>query len=166
MKIRFINRIITGIFCFVFLAGGVLAQQKDFGGTWKLDKANSSGLPDGMNQEMTVSHAGDVIKIETKVITDKGEQVISDTYNLDGKEVDFEPKFPGEAEAAGKRLGKWTGNGFEVIEKAVVDTPQGKVSLEMKRLWQISEDGKTIVIVIEAKSPQGEQIVKRTFIKM
>lgn len=154
------------MFCAALIfALGVSAQQKDFSGKWKLDEANSTGLPPGMKQEMTVLQDGNTIKIETKIITNKGEQVVPDAYSLDGKETDYDSKFPGVVEGTGKRISKWTEKGFEVVEKTDVNTPQGKATIEMKRTWEMSADGKTLVIEIEAKGPQGEQTIKRTFIK-
>ena len=132
---------------------------------WKFDAAKSEGLPPGMSQEMIVRRTGDEIKIETKVITDHGEQTVPDSYTLNGEETDFEPKFAGGGKGKGKRTAQRTENGFEVVEKSSVDTPEGAVTIEMKRKWQLLADGKSLVIELNIKGPQGEQKTKRIFIK-
>ncbi|HKR14373.1 MAG TPA: amidohydrolase family protein, partial [Pyrinomonadaceae bacterium] len=75
----------------------------DFSGAWALDKANSEGLPPGMDQLMTVTQTGDKLSLETKLITEQGEQVVADSYMLDGKEAEFTPKGPGGLTGKGKR---------------------------------------------------------------
>lgn len=137
----------------------------DFSGTWTLDKANSEGLPPGMDQVMTVVQTGDKLSLETKLISEEGEQVVADSYTLDGKETDFTPKTPGGQSGKGKRTAKWTADGIEVIESSTFDGPQGPVNVQMQRKWTLSADGKTLKIEIVAEGPQGKQQIKRTFIK-
>jgi hypothetical protein len=76
-------------------------------GTWMLDKSRGEGLPPGMDQTMTVVHTGDKLSLETKLITPEGEQVVADSYMLDGKEAEFTPKTPGGQAGKGKRTAKW-----------------------------------------------------------
>lgn len=165
MKNRFFITTFAGILCLAIFAVAA-AQDKNFSGTWRLEAAKSEGLPPGMNQEMKVSQNGDEVKIETKVITEKGEQTVPDSYNLNNQAMDFEPTFPGGVKGKGKRTAKRTENGFEVVEKSSVDTPEGAVTIEMKRKWQLAADGKSLIIEMEVKGPQGEQKTKRTFIKV
>lgn len=101
----------------------VATAKVDFSGTWTLDKSNSEGLPPGMDQIMTVVQTGDKLSLETKLITEQGEQVVPDSYMLDGKEVDFTPKTPGGQSGKGKRTAKWgaDGNSIEVSENATFD---------------------------------------------
>lgn len=163
---KFYTGIVVFVFCLSFLTIGAMAQKEEFSGKWKLDAAKSVGLPPGMNQEMTVTQTGDAIKIETKLITDQGDQIVPDAYTLNGKETDFEPVFPGGAKGSGKRTATRTENGFEVVEKSSVDTPEGAITLEIKRNWQLASDGKSLVIEMTVKGPQGEQRSKRTFKKI
>ena len=139
----------------------------DFSGTWTLDKSNSEGLPPGMDQIMTVTQTGDTLSLQTKLITDEGEQVVPDSYTLDGTEREFTPKTPGGQSGKGKRTAKWTadGRGIEVTETSTFDGPDGPVNVQFKRTWALSEDGKTLKIEIIAEGPQGKQQVKRTFVK-
>jgi hypothetical protein len=147
------------------LCVAVASAKADFSGTWILDKSNSEGLPPGMDQTMTVVHTGDKLLLETKLITQEGERVVSDIYMLDGKEAEFTPKAPNGQSGKGKRTAKWAadGNGIEVNENSTFDGPEGSVNVQMTRAWSLSADGKTLKIDITADGPQGKQTVKRTF---
>ena len=144
-----------------------VAAKADFSGTWILDKSNSEGLPPGMDQTMTVVHTGDKVLLETKLITQQGERVVSDMYMLDGKEADFTPKTPDGQSGKGKRTAKWSadGNGIEVKENSTFEAPDGDVAVQMTRIWALSADGKTLKIDITAEGPNGKQQIKRTFTK-
>ena len=140
----------------------------DFSGVWKLDAAKSNGLPPGMDQTMTVTQADDTIKIETLVKGGpQGDQTVADSYILNDKEVDFKPA--SQPNAKGKRTAKWNADstGIEVSEKAELEAPDGSgtATVEVTRKWSLSTDGKTLTIEVKAKTPQGEQEIKRVFNK-
>jgi imidazolonepropionase-like amidohydrolase len=139
----------------------------DFNGTWALDKGNSEGLPPGIDQLMTVVQNGDKLSLETKLITEQGEQVVPDNYVLDGKEVEFTPKGPGGLTGKGKRTAKWgaDANSLEVSETATFDTPEGTATFQTTRKWVLSPDGKTLKIDMTIDGPNGRQQLKRTFIR-
>jgi len=145
--------------------GSAASAKVDFSGTWTLDKTKSEGLPPGMDQLMTVVQTGDKLTLETKLIAEQGEQVVSDNYVLDGKEVDFTPKGGGGQSGKGKRTAKWGANGLEVSEKATFETPDGAVTIQTTRNWTLSPDGKTLKIDMTIDGPNGQQVLKRTFIK-
>lgn len=154
------------IVALVITLGLVVASAKaDFSGTWSLDKSKSEGLPPGMDQTMTVVHTGDKLLLETKLITQEGERVVSDMYMLDGKEAEFTPKAPNGQSGKGKRTAKWSadGNGIEVNENSTFDGPEGSVNVQMTRTWSLSADGKTLKIDLAVDGPNGKQIIKRTF---
>jgi hypothetical protein len=54
---------------------------------------------------------------------------------------------------------------YEVNEEATFDTPDGKVSVTMRRKWTLSADGKTLVIELNHTGPNGTISSKRTFNK-
>ena len=143
------------------------SAKADFSGTWTLDKSNSEGLPPGMDQLMTVVQTGDKLSLETKLTTEQGEQVVTDSYILDGKEVEFTPKTPGGQSGKGKRTAKWgaDGNSIDVSEQASFDTPEGTVAIQATRKWMLSSDGKTLKIEMAIDGPNGKQLIKRTFIR-
>ena len=151
----------------VAICMAVASAKADFSGTWILDKTNSEGLPPGMDQTMTVVQTGDKLSLETKVITQQGEQAVSDSYMVDGKEVEFTPKAPGGQSGKGMRTAKWTadGNGIEIKENSTFDGPDGPVNVQLTRTWTLAADGKTLKIDINAEGPNGKQAVKRTFTK-
>ena len=148
-------------------AGAVaLAAKADFSGTWVMDAGRSEGIPPEMEQVMTVKQAGDTLDVETKVVTDQGDQTLAATYILDGKEAPYAMKRM-NAEGKGRRTAKWTadGSGFEITEEEKLDSPNGEVTLSFKRKWAMLADGKTLTIEIEANGPNGPQHTKRTFVK-
>lgn len=149
----------------IALCMSMASAKADFSGTWTLDKSNSEGLPPGMDQTMTVVQTGDKLSLETKLITEQGEQVVSDSYMLDGKEAEFTPKTPNGQAGKGKRTAKWAadGNGIQVNENSTFDGPEGAVNVQMTRIWTLSADGKTLKIDIAAEGPNGKQQIKRTF---
>jgi hypothetical protein len=149
----------------IALCMAVASAKADFSGTWILDKSKSEGLPPGMDQTMTVVHNGDKLSLETKLVTEQEEQVVADSYTLDGKEAEFSPKTPNGQAGKGKRTAKWAadGNGIEVNENSTFDGPEGSVNIQMTRIWTLSADGKTLKIDIAAEGPNGKQQVKRTF---
>ncbi len=164
MKDSFFCIVLAFVFA-LYINAPMMAAQADFSGTWKLDTVKSSGLPPGMEQTMFVTQKGDAVKIETRVKSPNGEQTVPDNYVLDGKETDF--KLPNAPDAKGKRTSKWNagGNGFDVSEKAVVETPDGEATIEATRKWTLAADGKTLTIEMTVKSPNGTQESKRTFVK-
>ena len=145
----------------------VASAKVDFSGTWALDKSASEGLPPGMDQLMTVVQTADKLSLETKLITEQGEQVVPDSYMLDGKEVDFTPRTPGGQSGKGKRIAKWGADGasIEVSEKSTFETPEGTIDVQVTRNWKLSPDGKTLKIDMTVDGPNGKQVLKRTFIK-
>jgi hypothetical protein len=116
---------------------------------------------------MTVVHTGDKLSLETKLINEEGERVVSDSYTLDGKEAEFTPQTPNGPAGKGKRTAKWSadGNGIEVTENSTFDGPEGSVNVQMTRVWTLSADGKTLKIDLTAEGPNGKQQIKRTFVK-
>jgi hypothetical protein len=142
------------------------AAKADFSGSWTMDKSRTEGLPPDVEQTMTIKQTGDTLDIVTKVTADQGDQTVPVTYVLDGKEVEYKTTRQG-LEGKGKRTAKWAGdgNGFEVNEEETLDGPMGTVTVQFARKWTMQEDGKTLVITMDIKGPNGSQTVKRTFVK-
>ena len=148
------------------LSLNIVAAKADFGGTWTMDKSRSEGVPPDMEQTMTVTQTVDTLNVETKVVTDQGDQTVSGTYTLNGQETEYTPR-RGGAEGKGKRKGKWSadGNGFEVTEEEKFDSPNGEVTFQFARKWVMLPDGKSLTIELDVKGPNGPQHSKRTFVK-
>ena len=165
MKLRIAT---ASVITLVFALSVTLASAKaNFSGTWVMDASKSEGIPNSVQQEMTVVQTDDTIKLETRVKTDEGDFAIADSYVVNGKEVDFVPQTPEGPNGKGKRTAKWTadGNGIEVTEQATFDTPDGQITQQMTRKWTLSADGKSLVIELSAKGPQGATNTKRVFTK-
>jgi hypothetical protein len=159
--------VLCGVAAVVLGAGAVArAAKADFSGTWVMDVGRSEGVPPEMEQTMTVKQAGDTLDVETKVVTDQGDQTLAANYVLDGREAEYAPRRMG-AEGKGKRTAKWAadGAGFEVAEEERFDSPNGEVTLQFSRKWTMLADGKTLTIELEVKGPNGPQHSKRTFVR-
>jgi hypothetical protein len=150
----------------LMLSVGLVAAKADFSGTWVMDKSRSEGVPPDMEQTMTVTQSEDTLNVETKVVTDQGDQTITGVYTFNGREMEYTPKRMG-VEGKGKRTAKWAadGNGFEVNEEEKFDAPGGEVTFQFTRKWLLLPDGKTLSIELDVKGLNGPQHSKRTFVK-
>ena len=151
----------------LLLALTILAAspKADFSGTWVMDKTRTEGLPPDIEQTMTVTQKDDRIDVVTKVSGDQGDQTVPVTYVLDGKETEYPANRMGEGK--GKRTASWSadGNGFEVSEEENYDTKNGPTKIQFSRKWTMAPDGKTVVIILDIKGPNGNGTIKRTFVK-
>jgi hypothetical protein len=124
------------------------ATKPDFSGTWTMDRARSFGLPPDMNQTMIVTHKGDQIEIETKLIQPNNERSLKDAYILDGKEHEFTPPAPPNQPAPkGKRTAQWLpgDRGIQVTDVTTTETPKGPVTAQVMRKWTISAQGELVI---------------------
>ena len=156
----------TLLWLVVLLIGSAVASAKaDFSGTWALDKARSEGLPEGIDQTMTVKQAGDRVEVETRMTSPMGDQTLPDIYVLDGKETDFTPPVIGGGGGKGRRTARWTadGNSFESTESATLDGPEGKAEIKGARKWTLAGDGKTLTIEMTLTTSQGDIRTRRIF---
>jgi hypothetical protein len=143
------------------------ATRPDFSGTWTMDRARSFGLPADMNQTMLVSHKGDQIELETKLIQPNNERSIKDTYILDGKEHEFTPPAPpNQPPPKGKRTAMWLpgDRGIQVTDVTTAETPKGPVTTQTVRKWTMSADGE-LVIDMYVDNPNISYEAKRIFKK-
>jgi hypothetical protein len=149
------------------VSADTVTQKPDFSGTWALDNSRSEGLPPGMEQTLKVVQSGDRIDVETKIVSDQGEQTISSSYTLDGKdaEVTLPGPMPGTT-AKGKQTAKWSadGSGFDSEDVGTFDTPYGPATIKTKRIWRLSADGKTLTIELTREGPISVKS-KRVFVK-
>ena len=143
------------------------ATKPDFSGTWTMDRARSFGLPADMNQTMIVSHKGEQIELETKLIQPNNERSIKDAYILDGKEHEFTPQAPPNQPAPkGKRTAMWLpgDKGIQVTDVATTESPKGPVKTQTVRKWTISGQGE-LVVDMYVDNPNISYEAKRIFIK-
>ena len=143
------------------------ATKPDFSGSWTMDRARSFGLPPDMNQTMIVTHKGDQIEIETKLIQPNNERSIKDAYILDGKEHEFTPPAPpNQPVPKGKRTAQWLpgDKGIQVTDVTTTETPKGPVTAQVVRKWTISGQGE-LVIDMYIDNPNSSFETKRIFKK-
>lgn len=162
MKLKFSCSVVV-----VFLSVITVAAVKpDFSGTWVMDKDRSFSNPPGLEQTLTIVHAADQIKLESKQKTTQGERVINEIYTLDGKEADFTP--PGaQPDAIGKRNANWLpdGRGIVINDKTTSNSPKGPVVQQITRKWTLSIDGRTLTIDYYIDDQRGSYETKRVFVK-
>lgn len=159
------------VFGLLAMTTPVAASKPNFTGSWKMDRARSFGMPGNMQQTMTVTHSGDQIDIETKLILPDNERTVKDSYVLDGREHDFTPQPPPNAPAnasaaKGKRTANWlpNGNGIVVNETTTSETPKGPVTSQLTRKWTLSNDGE-LIIDMYIDNQNGSFETKRIFTK-
>jgi hypothetical protein len=160
----------TAIACITALIGALAfppatAAQTDFTGTWVLDTSRGAGLPEGMEQTITVKQSGDRIEVESRMKTPMGERQTRDVFVLDGQESDFQPVFNVEVSAVGKRTARWSEgrSGFESTERVTAQGPPGEITLTSVRRWALAPDGDTLIIELTSNGPQGEMKSTRVF---
>ncbi len=147
---------------FVFAAG-----KPNFTGTWVMDKSKTEGVPPEVEQTMTLTQTEDKLVLQNKITTDNGENLVNDTYIINGKEVEFTQKV-NERESKGKRTAKWLadGSGFESSEELTRELSDGTtIKQQVTRRWVMTADGKTFTVEMTITGPNGTQQTKRTFVK-
>jgi len=150
---------------FTYALISLAAVKPDFSGTWNMDRARSFGLPANMNQTMIVTHKGDQIDVETKLIQPDNERTVKDVFLIDGKEHDFTPQPPpGQTNVKGKRTANWlpASNGITVTDVVIGETKEGQVTSQIVRKWTMSNQGE-LVIDMYVDSANGSYETKRIF---
>ncbi|HYV07350.1 MAG TPA: hypothetical protein VFB82_22330 [Blastocatellia bacterium] len=153
------------VLCVVQIAFAL--EKPDFSGTWVLDKNRSFNNPAGLEQTLNIVHTGNQIKLDSKVVTARGEQTINESYMLDGKESDFTPP-GGQPGAKGKRTSSWLPDGRRLLisDEITSDSPKGPVTQKIMRKWTLSADGSTLTVDYFFDNPGGISYeAKRIFLK-
>src|SRR4030095_6039062 len=143
------------------------AGKANFTGTWVMDKSKSEGVPPEVEQTMILTQSQDKLILENKITRDGSDLTVSDTYVINGKEVEFTQKV-NDQESKGKRTSKWLadGNGFESTEEITRQAGDGtQVTQQVMRKWVMAADGKTFTVEMSVKGPNGTQQTKRVFVK-
>jgi hypothetical protein len=164
---RFFSIAALGAALIVGAVPGLTAYaQTDFTGTWVLDAGLNEGMPEGFEQTMTITQIGDRIEAQIYMKTPTGSELeLLEVYILDGIEIDFEPPVPSSVSATGRRTSRWSEDrtGFESTERALVQGPQGEITITAERTWTLAPDGATLTTVMTVNNPQGESTSTRVF---
>lgn len=163
------RKVITSsvVFLLFAISLAVGAAKPNFTGTWEMDTNKSIGIPPGMKQTYTITHNGDKIDLEAKIVTQQGERLIKDSYTLDGKEMDFTPQGPSGPNGKGKRTATWMPNdrGVIISDVTTVDSPKGPATTQLVRKWQLSPDGTTLIVDRYIDTPNGSGESRHIFVK-
>jgi hypothetical protein len=160
--------ILSAVAVLWLLQSAMAIAKPDFTGAWVMDKNRSFSNPPGLEQTLNITHTGDQMKLESKLVTARGEQVINDSYTLDGKERDFAPPPGGPTGAKGKRTAEWLpeGRGILISDEITSDSPNGPVTQKVARKWTLSTDGSTLTIDYFFDNPGGVSYeAKRVFVR-
>ena len=146
----------------------VLAATKaNFNGTWVMDKSRSEGLAPDVEQTMILKQSEDKLTVENRITGGGNDLTVSDTYILNGKEVEFSQKV-NDQESKGKRTSKWLedGSGFESSEELIRQVGDGtQITQQVTRKWVMAADGKMFTVEMNVKGPNGMRQTKRVFVK-
>lgn len=152
-------------FC-CLLTLSIAAAKPNLSGTWKLDKDRSFSNAPGLDQTMTIVHAGNEVKVDAKVTVQGRDQQINETWLLDNQEHAFTP--PGAPPGStGKRRAAWLPNdkGILVEDETLAKTPNGDVTAHTTRKYTLSADGTTLVVDYFVDRGTVSAEAKRVFIK-
>jgi hypothetical protein len=151
------SRVLCGLVAVALWALPALAKP-NFTGSWKLvaDKSDFGPMPIPEKYEQVVAHTDPEVKIKVTQVSQQGENTAELNYNTEGKEV--ANQFRGTPM---KSVAKWDGEAMMVDSK--IDFQGNEITLNDK--WELSGDGKTLVINRKINSPQGELELKLVLAK-
>jgi hypothetical protein len=137
------------------------AQDKDkpnFTGKWALDAAKSDfGVLQGPESQVHVmDHQEPNLAVKTTTKTAQGETNLERKLTTDGKQ-----NANSTAQGEIKSTSKWDGR--KLVTEMKITTPNGEI--EIRDVYELSEDGKTLLIHRDLKAPQGETTQRLQFAK-
>lgn len=100
-----------------------------------MGKSKSEGLAPNMEQTMTVTQDGDTINVQTRIVSQKDSQTITDSYVIDEQKKQFVPQAPNGMNGQDAQTIKWLEGGmaFKIDEESPFDTPKGPASGRITR---------------------------------
>jgi hypothetical protein len=126
------------------------ADKPDFSGSWKMNatKSDFGPMPAPDKLDWTVKHADP--KLTYSVVSaggPQGDATYDLTYTTDGKDSVNKVR-----DTEVKRVAAWDGSKLVIKSKREV---QG-MEISLVETWTLSDDGKTLTIVRNASTPQGD----------
>ena len=167
MKKCILATVTIGTMLALSLCLALAAGKANFTGTWVMDKSRSEGIPPEVEQTMILTQSEDKVTLENRITRDDSDLTVSDTYIMNGKEVEFTQKV-NDLESKGKRTSKWLadGSGFESSEEIARQAGDGtQITQQVTRKWVMAADGKSFTVEMSVKGPNGTQQTKRVFVK-
>ena len=150
-------------FLSVFL---MAVPEPNFSGIWTMDKDRSFSNPAGLEQAMTIVHNGDTLKLDAKLKTAQGEQVVQESWTLDGQKREVIPEGTAPGTKA-KRKAYWLPGkrAIVLVDDRTSNTASGPVTQKTTRKLTLSTDGKTLTIDYYFDNARGSYEAKRVFVK-
>jgi len=146
-------------------------QAPDFSGHWKLNPEQSDAPPAqgggagggqrggrGMGMmptELNVRQTKDQLTIDQQM----GNQDRRLVYNLDGKES----RNPGMRDSEMVSHAHFDGRSLTIEGSMTFEGPNGTRKIDSREVRTLSEDGKTMTVVITTKTPRGEMTRKLVY---
>jgi hypothetical protein len=132
---------------------GVAVAKPNFTGDWKLNAAKSSfgEFPAPSSLTMKIGHEDPNLKVATTMAGDFGEFSWEAAYTTDGKECTNTMR-----DSESKSVLKWEGDNLLINTKGSF----GGNDMTISDKWNLSEDGKTLMIERKFSSSQGEMVQK------
>jgi len=143
----------TVLLCVTMLALAAVACAADdkpnFTGKWVLDteKSDFGPVPAPTSQTQEIDHKDPKLKVKTVSKNAQGESTAESNRTTDGEE---NTNTIGGAEVKSKTV--WDGKKLVTTMKRQV---QG-MDIDVKDVWELAEDGKSLNVTRELKTPQGD----------
>jgi hypothetical protein len=172
---------LTAFVC--LLAISALAQEKavNFSGDWTLDVSKSK-LDERMRVEsmtMKVTQSDKELKVETAIKRaprpegsgggmgrggfGAGDSTL--TYTLDGKETKIQQESPMGAIPVTLKATLESGGKLKLASSRTFSGQMGEVSITTDETWSLSDDGRTLTVKRDMKTPRGANSSEMVFTK-
>ncbi len=138
----------------------------DLSGVWVMDKDRSFSNPAGLEQTMTLAHAGNTLKLDARLKTAQGEQLVQETWTLDGKDREVIPDGTAPGTKSMRRAYWLLGRRAIVLEEdRTSPSPNGSVTQKTTRKFTLSVDGDTLTVDYYFDNARGSYESKRVFLR-
>jgi len=124
-------------------------DKPNFTGKWVLDveKSDFGPVPAPSSQSQDIDHKDPKLKIKTVSKNAQGEQTVESNRTTDGAE---NTNTQGQTEVKSKTV--WDGKKLVTTMKRQING----MDIDIKDIWELAEDGKSLNITRELKTPQGD----------
>jgi len=150
-------------------APGAAAQPRrsDYSGNWVMDTNRSFTGSAGLQQSLAISHSGNDLKLDARLITPQGEREVHETWVLDGQQREAEPASGAAPGSRIKRQAHWLPDErrFVLTEETTSETPKGPTTQTVTRKFSLSADGETLTVDYYIDRPQISGESKRIFVR-
>ena len=167
----------TVLSLFVLAVSASAQTATSFAGTWTLDIAKSR-ISDRDKaaiefQSLTVVQSDQdvVVTTTTKRVTPPGAEKaagpnsMSSTFTFDGKETVVSATGPDGKAMPVRTSSVWDGSKLILTTSRTHGSPQGEITIVQKDTWDLTPDGKTLIIRRDHTGPEGTSTTARVYTK-